>query len=173
MDPNLDIRQWFVLQTKPRQESRVIRHLDRRAPDVSTFFPKIEVLSKRNGSRVARLEPLFPNYLFLHMVPAPPIWNVVQWTWGAHKLLGDRDGPVPVPDEFMDTVRARVAELGFARVDQSFRPGSEVRVRAGSFAGFEGIFERPTSRKDRVRILLSVLGAVRPLTIDPLDLEAI
>jgi len=45
-------------------------------------------------------------------------------------------------------------------------------VLYGPLSDLEGIFERPTSREGRVRILLHILGHERPVEVDELDLEA-
>jgi transcriptional antiterminator RfaH len=164
---------WYVVHTKPRQEARLISQLTVRAPEIKPFLPKIEVIRRHAGYRIALLEPLFPNYVFLWMALEPRTWNAVRWTPGAMRLLGDSDRPLPVPDEVIAAIRSRVEPLGFVRVGLDLAPGARVRVRAGPFAGLEAIFEGATSRRDRVRILMEILGSVRPLEMDPLDLERV
>src|SRR5207247_7747765 len=77
-----DTAQWYVIQTKPRQEERLVAHLARRARAAEPFLPKIEVIRKRAGRGVASLEPLFPNYLFLLMSLGPVTWNAVRCAIG-------------------------------------------------------------------------------------------
>jgi transcription elongation factor/antiterminator RfaH len=164
---------WYVVQTKPRQEARLISQLAVRAPEIEPFLPKIEVIRRHAGYRVAVLEPMFPNYVFLRMALEPRTWNAVRWTPGATRLVGDGERALPVPDQVIATIRSRVEPLGFVRVGLDLAPGMRVRIRTGPFAGLEAIFEGATSRRDRVRILLEILGSARPLEIDPLDLERV
>ncbi|HXF81476.1 MAG TPA: transcription termination/antitermination protein NusG [bacterium] len=168
-----DGRAWYVLQTKPREESRVIAHLGVRSSWVDVFLPLIEVVRRHARRRVIGLEPLFPGYLFLRMELTAATWNAVRWAPGARRLLTAGEEPAAVPQELIDRIAARLEPLGFIRVGLPYRAGSRVRVRSGPFAGLEGIFERPTSRRDRVRVLLDILGRPTPLELDALDLEAI
>jgi transcription antitermination factor NusG len=38
------------------------------------------------------------------------------------------------------------------------KPGEEVRIKSGPFKDFIGIFERKVSARDRIRVLLQVIG---------------
>ena len=168
-----DARQWYVVQTKPHQERRVIAHLALRAPTVEPFLPKIEIIRKRSGRRIASLEPLFPNYLFLQMSLTAEMWQRVRWAPGSRRILGDDVQPIAVPVDLVQTIRDRVEPLGFVRPQIGIASGDHVRVKTGPFAGLEGIFERPTSRRDRARVLLEMLGSVAPLEIDLFELETV
>jgi len=168
-----DTAQWYVIQTKPRQEERLVAHLARRARAAEPFLPKIEVIRRHARRRVVTLEPLFPSYLFLRMTLGPAMWNAVRWAPGTRRILGDGDQPLAVPADLVQMIRDRVEPLGFVRVGLNVPAGVRVRIRTGPFAGLEGIFERPTSRQDRVRVLLEVLGSVRSLEIEIFDLERV
>jgi transcription elongation factor/antiterminator RfaH len=164
---------WYVVQTKPHQEERVIAHLSRRSQTIESFLPKIEIVRRHKGRRVKHPEPLFPNYLFVWMPLTAVTWNAVRWTPGARGMLGDGAQPIAVPDSLVDAIRERVEPLGFVRVGLNLAVGVRIRVKSGPFAGLEGIFERPTSRHDRVRVLLEMLGTVTPLEIEVFDLEKV
>jgi transcriptional antiterminator RfaH len=170
-EEQLSATRWYVVQTKHHQEERVIAHLSLRSQAIESFLPKIEIVRRHAGRRVKHLEPLFPNYLFVWMPLTVVTWNAVRWTPGARRMLGDGAQPIAVPDSLVDAIRERVEPLGFVRVGLNFAAGSRVRVKSGPFVGLEGIFERPTSRKDRVRVLLEMLGGLTVLEIDPLDLD--
>lgn len=165
------VPRWYVLQTRPREEGRVLHHFGLRRVEAETFLPKIEVRCRHARRVRTKLEPLFPSYLFLRFRMTPLIWNAIHWTPGVRQILCDGERPVPVDDELIGTLRARVAPLGFVRVGPGFQRGDRVRLRSGPFVGLEGIFERPTTRQDRVRVLLDLLGASRPLELDVFDLE--
>lgn len=166
-------RNWYVLKAKPRQELRVITHLRLRADGLDTFLPKIETVRRREGRRCAMLEPMFPGYLFVRMRLTPRSWNVVRWTPGVNGVLGDGQFPIAVPDDVIETIWQRVADLGFARVGIHLLPGTRVRVTTGTFAGLEGIFERHVSRSGRVRVLMEMLNRRAPIELDELDLEQV
>lgn len=173
LPPSDDDARWYVMWTKPHRESRVTAHLSARIPQVGVFLPRIEVVRKRAGRRIAALEPLFPGYVFLRMPRSPSVWHAVCWTPGARRILSTGEQAVEMPDEFVHRIRERCEPLGFVRIGQDPSPGDRVRIKTGSFAGLEGIFERRTSRRDRVRVLLQILGSMASLEIDPLDLEKV
>src|SRR3989304_3602784 len=68
---------WYAVQVKPHGEARVLRHLALKA--IPSFLPFVEIVRLRGARRVARLEPLFPGYLFVQMVP----WGVEPRAWHA------------------------------------------------------------------------------------------
>lgn len=164
---------WYVMQTKPRDESRVIHHLAIRAADVETFLPRIEVTQRRAGRKRIAFEPLFPNYVFVRCGLDPQLWNMIRWTPGVRRFLGEGTWPHQVPVELITAIQDRMEPLGFIRVGIQLRRGDRVRVKSGAFAGLEGMFERSTTRRDRVRVLLEILGTVTPLELEVFDLERV
>lgn len=162
---------WYVLHSKPHQESRVTFHLQRRLPSLEVFVPLIEVPQKRKGRKLTLLEPLFPGYLFATIPPEPSAWSTVRWTPGVKHILSCGEDPVRVPSGLIAEIRARVAEHGFVRPGLPFEPGERVRLRKGPFAGLEGIFERQLSPTGRVRVLVQLLSRTIPIDMDVLELE--
>lgn len=162
---------WYAVQVKRYEEHRVVRRLA--AKTIPTFLPLLE--SPCRGRGAVRLEPLFPGYLFVQL-PAldvnPGHWHIARWTPGVRRMLGTEHTPVPVPEEAMNVIRARVQELGFARPGVRFTPGTRVRIRSGPLAGLEAVFDGPISREGRVLVLLELLGQVGRAEVNDLDLES-
>jgi transcriptional antiterminator RfaH len=119
---------WYVVQTKPNQEERVIGHLSRRSQAIESFLPKIEIVRRHAGRRVKHLEPLFPNYLFVWMTLTAVTWNAVHWTPEARRMRGDGARPIAVPDSLVDAIRESVESLGFVRVGLNLAVGARIRV---------------------------------------------
>ena len=163
---------WYVVQVKRYEEHRVLRHLAMKA--VPTFLPLIESF-RRRGRGGARLEPLFPGYLFVQLEALelnPGHWHIARWTPGVRRILGTEHTPVPMPAVAMETIRAQVRELGFVRPGARFTSGARVRIRSGPLAGLEAIFDRPISREGRVLVLLELLGQLGRAELNDLDLES-
>ena len=55
--------EWFLVQTKPKQEVRALENLERQG--LKAFCPQILVEKIRRGQRKVSKEVLFPNYLLL------------------------------------------------------------------------------------------------------------
>jgi transcription antitermination factor NusG len=165
---------WYAVHVKRCSEGRVVHHLTMKS--IPTFLPLIESVRRLNGAgKLTRLEPLFPGYLFVRMGPlesSPGSWHAVRWSPGVRRILGAEATPVPMPDEAIEAMQTRVLDLGFVRPGLRFASGTRVRMRYGLFAGLEAVFDRPMSRSGRVRVLLELLGEVRRLELDELDIES-
>ena len=163
---------WYVIQVKPRQEGRVVRHLALSA--LPAFLPFIEVTRRRRSVRASCLEPLFPGYLFIRLAPLhrePGAWHTVRWTPGVARILSTGATPVPVPEEFVEEIENRVSEHGFVRLASRLATGAKVRVLSGPFEDLEAVFDRPLSRSGRVRVLLQLMGQPASVEIDEDFLE--
>ncbi|MDR7418483.1 MAG: transcription termination/antitermination NusG family protein [Armatimonadota bacterium] len=163
---------WYAVQTKPREEERVIHRL-RDRPGLSIFLPRIEVRRKRHSRRITVVEPLFPSYVFVNMRLEPEPWYAVKWTPGVKRIVGTGETPTPVPPEAIDLLVARCGNGEVIQWRSGMREGDTVRVKHGPFAGLEGILERPTSRGERVRVLLRLLGTTTAVEMDVADIERV
>ncbi len=165
---------WYAVQAKRYSESQVLNHLTVRS--IPAFLPLMEVVRRRRGTRHPQLEPLFPGYLFVRMAPLdthPDCWDAVRWSPGVRGILGMGERPVPVPDGVIHTIQDRIRDLGFVRPGARFAPGDPVRFRSGPMAGLESVFECALSRAGRVQVLMTLLGQVRRIEADELDLEPV
>ena len=57
--------QWFLLQTKVKQEQRAAENLERQG--VVSFCPMIRIDKISRGRRAEVLDVLFPGYLFVQL----------------------------------------------------------------------------------------------------------
>jgi transcriptional antiterminator RfaH len=163
---------WYAVQAKQHNEARVNHHLMQRV--VPTFLPLIETIRRWRSRRIARLEPLFPGYLFVqleHVDVNPSQWDLVRWTPGVKSILGSDGTPMPVPDDVVDAIKARVERFGFVRPGLGFGPSARVFIRRGPMAGLEAVFERQVSRSGRVQVLMQLLGQQRRVQVNAVDLE--
>ena len=147
---------WFVAQTSGRAEQRACDFLDQKA--VTTYLPRLLVRRRHGSRRWQALEPLFPGYLFVQFDPKPETIYRVRWTPGVVRLLGDGEMPIPVPDEVVGYLQGREAHSGFIVPRHPLVPGQRVRFKSGPFSMLEGIIERPATREDRVRVLLTLVN---------------
>lgn len=57
---------WYVMYTKPRQESVALDNLQRQ--NYTVFYPQARVLKRKAGKgSTAVVEPLFPRYMFVRL----------------------------------------------------------------------------------------------------------
>ncbi len=162
---------WYAVQTKPASEDRVVQWLQRRSA-LDVFLPRLEAVRRWRGRKVRLVEPLFPSYLFVHMALEPAEWNTVRWTPGVKQIVGTGGVPIPVPEDAIAILQTRCTS-GVLHWEPILHSGMRVRITHGPFAGLEGILERPASRADRVRVLLTLMRTVAAVEIDCLDCEVL
>jgi transcription antitermination factor NusG len=69
-----------------------------------------------------------------------------------------------VDDDVVQFIRLKEAGRGFIEPPPVIRAGARVRFGNGPFAMLEGVVDRFVSSKDRVRVLLTLMGA--PVSVD-------
>lgn len=159
---------WYVLHTKSRFENVVNEGLIKKSMEV--FLPKIQVKSKRRDRRVVIRAPLFPGYLFVKTDLNPYEQIEIVKTTGAVRLIGTKDGPVPVPSETIDSLKIMVCGTDTVITDKRLKKGDRVMVLYGPFAGITGIFVRYKS-KGRVFVNIDAMGQSAGIDVCEEDIE--
>jgi len=160
---------WFVAQTSGRAEQRACDFLNQKA--LTTYLPRLLVRRRHGSRRWQALEPLFPGYVFVRFDPNPETLYRVRWTPGVVRLLGDGEMPIPVSDEVVRYLQGREAHSGFIVPRKRLVSGQRVRFASGPFSMLEGIIERPATREDRVRVLLTLVNILVAVEVDADVLE--
>jgi transcriptional antiterminator RfaH len=144
---------WCCARTEPQREAAAARFLQLAQYEV--YLPRLRAVRLRNRRKVVVNPPLFPSYLFVQITNG---WWNARWCPGVARLLSAGDGPLPVPDALIAEIRAR-ERGGLIELPQrdGLRVGDRVKVTAGPFSGYLGLFaeQRP---HERVMVLLAILG---------------
>jgi len=149
-----DNSDWYVIYTKPQQESRAESNL--RAWNIETFAPKTRKprYNEFTGRPIYVTKPFFPRYIFARF-NADAMLHKVCFVRGVQNVVGFGAGPVPIDEEIIKLIKARVVDDGFVQIGQSLAPGDQVAVDSGPVRDLIGIFEREVSAGERVQILLT------------------
>ncbi|MFA9498151.1 MAG: UpxY family transcription antiterminator [Deltaproteobacteria bacterium] len=159
---------WYVLHTKSRFENVVNEGLTKKS--LKVFLPKIQVRSKRRDRKVMIRVPLFPGYLFVQTSLEPTEHIEIVKTVGAVRLVGNKDGPIPVPSETVDSLKIIVQGNDSVTTGSRFKKGDRVIVVHGSFAGVVGTFVRHRG-KGRVIVNIEALGQYAGVNVSEEDIE--
>ncbi len=156
---------WYALFTKPRKEQQVADALAEKG--IQTYVPTWRVHTRGRGW-VQR--PFFPRYIFARIDFDAVGISVVRWTPGLTNIVSFDGRPAWVPDEIVERLKERLAEMDAAAEGRvyapRFRRGQRVRILEGPFKDFEAVFDRHLSASDRVRVLLDVLGRVTKVEVE-------
>lgn len=161
---------WYVLHTKSRFENVVHDGLVRRSVEV--FLPKIKVKSKRRDRNLMIRVPLFPGYLFVRTHLDPHHHLEILKTSGVVGLIGNTDGPIPVPPETVSSLKIMVSTDNPVATGQRHKKGDRVMVVGGPFSGIQGTFFRYKG-KGRVVVNIEALGQYAGVDVDENDIEII
>jgi transcription elongation factor/antiterminator RfaH len=164
------MEEWFTLHTKPKAEYQVATALQRRGLEI--YLPVIEV---PKGSRGRQSAPFFPCYLFLKIDFELLSLSLVQGTPGLRRVLTSGDWPVPVSNDIIELIQRK---LGAIKANSGppahvFEPGDMVRITDGPFRDMLAIFEGPTTPRERVQVLLAILGRTSRVQVALTDLEMV
>jgi transcriptional antiterminator RfaH len=148
---------WFCLRAAGRREHLAALNLARRN-EVDAFAPRIRIRREGRAGGVRTVtEALFPGYLFAHFRYPEEVRRVVSTT----DVLGlvAFGGPPPRLDEHtIAHLRQHAAPPAAAPLSPVFEEGDWVRVAAGCFRGTEGRVSQSNAGRDRICVLLSLLG---------------
>jgi transcription elongation factor/antiterminator RfaH len=161
-------RRWYVLHTRSRHESVVCDGLVKKSLEV--FLPKIKVRSTRRDRKAMIHIPLFPGYLFIRTDLHPHSHIEIVKTAGVVRLIGSRQGPVPVPDETIESLKIMVASELPIGTGSRLQPGARVMVVQGPFAGVAGTFVRYRGQ-GRVFVNIEALGQYAGVDVNEDDIE--
>ncbi len=146
---------WYCARAKPGQEHLAITHLVRQG--FKPYFPRLQIERWRDGKRTIKHEALFPGYVLVEMVLSYASWRAVNATRGVMKLIGSgvESSPSPIRRGEIEHLRDR-DRAGKLRVSEikRIRPGDEVTVLVGPFAGRTGVCE--FTKRERVHFLLQL-----------------
>lgn len=163
MNPPAD-PSWYVVHTKPRQESLALQQLLNQG--FEAWLPMHSGWRKRAGQWERIPSPLFPRYLLLRPADHTQSIAPVRSTVGVSSLVRFGSTPARMPEHTVQALRRLESDLA-RHPDEAvtpFRPGMAVRIEDGPLRGLEGIVTRPA--RDRVMILLSLLGRPQHVTVD-------
>src|SRR5437762_13254664 len=107
-------RSWYVVRSKARKEDYAVQQLERR--DVAVFLPCILEYGRDD------IAPLFPGYLFVHIVLLEEYYRVV-WSPGVRTFVAFGPTPTPVQDSVIGFITASAGEGGVIRLLSPFKQG--------------------------------------------------
>lgn len=147
---------WYAIQTKPRQEA--VAEMALREQGLETFYPRLGRRQTRARSPRWALTPLFPGYVFARF-DFEAYHRRVCYAKGVSRIVGFGGRPAVVEASLISELRGQTQDNVIAPTHPVFEIGDAVEVRHGPLGGLQGVFEGRLNSRDRVRILLKILGA--------------
>jgi len=150
------MKNWYLIYTKPKQESIAKENLERQ--DYSVYLPMAVVRRKRRGKSVRIIEAMFPRYLFINLSEQTDDWGPIRSTIGVSSLIRFGIEPAKIPQLLIDALIARENPEGIHELHvKDFERGQKVVISEGPFEGYEALFATHESN-ERVSLLLKIAG---------------
>lgn len=163
---------WFALLTRSNFEQTVYTSITKKK--IEAFLPKSKRKSRRKDRNLMIEVPLFPGYVFVKSTFEASYQLKILKTIGAVRLLGNRSGPVPVPDTQVESLKI----LTSANMDLitgttiRLKKGDLVMILEGPMAGVKGEFTRYKG-KGRVVVNIDILGQYAGVEVEEDNVEKI
>ena len=147
---------WYCVRTKPKQEpiaSNSIREL----VGVEVFCPIIRFKKSTKRGKIWFQEALFPGYLFVKC-DLKPMFKAVNYSRGVAALLRFGSHYPTIPEKEIEILRKEMGDNEVHIIAHEFEPGEKTRIESGPFKGISAVISRVMPAKERVLVLLDLLG---------------
>jgi transcriptional antiterminator NusG len=159
---------WYALRTRSRHEKRVREQLE--AHGIEPFLPLVERWRQWKDRRKKVAFPLFPGYCFARFPLSQRV--VVVSTQGVVQILGNQEGPVPVPEAEIEAVRRLVESTLPYDPYPYLTEGMQVEVIRGPLSGLRGLLLRKGARA-RLVIGVALIHQGASVELDAFDVAPV
>lgn len=157
-------RYWFCIRSHPKSEHIAARNL-KQVPGLEVFNPQLRLRKLTARGPVWFTESLFPNYLFARF-PLSAVLENVKFTSCVSHVVHFGDRYPAIPDEVIAELRKHFEgeELQLSAVSPS--KGDKVTLTDPQFHGLQATVLRVMPSKQRVQVLLEILGQISFMELD-------
>lgn len=167
--------EWYILQTYSGFENRVQRTIEEklRVQNLAhlveeIFVPGEDVTRVKNGRKRTQHVIYFPGYVLIKMNLTDDLWHLLMDIPRVAGFVGGNNRePHPLSEDELGHIRSQMSE-GFrqATMKEEFEVGQQVMVIDGPFANFSGKIDEVNVEKNKLRVLISILGRSTPVELD-------
>ena len=161
---------WYCLRTQTKREhiaaATVKQHF---RGEIEVFCPRIKFKKPTRRGVIWWVEPLFPGY-FLARFDIPLHLRDLLHLNGVSGAVQFGSVLPEVPESFVTELRDDFTldedDQGILAVERKLGVGDEVEMVDGAFRGVGGKIMEVLPSTERVKVLLDMMGEVRPVEID-------
>lgn len=164
------IESWYALQTCPRHEKMVARHL--RAKGIHTFLPVVSEIHRWSDRRKVIDVPLFPGYAFVRITATAQAYVSVLRTIGVRSFVGSRGEGLPIPDKQIEDIQKLLEQQPPCQPYPFLKVGQRIRIHGGCLDGIEGFL---VAFRGSRRLVISIQPVRQSLSfcVDRYDVEVL
>jgi len=150
------MKKWYLIKTKPRQESTAIINLENQG--YISYCPIVKI-NKKNVV-------LFPGYIFIYLDKNNENWSPIRSTKGVLNFVRFGLNFAQVPEHIIEYIKVNQAnsEQKLKKLSK-FKKGDKVQITDGVFKNCIAIFKSYKS-EERIILLMKVLGQQQAININ-------
>ena len=142
------MKNWYLIQTKPQQESTAVQNLSNQGFNV--FYPKAIIKNKTVS--------LFPRYLFIELDDKTQNWTPIRSTKGVSNFVRFGLSFAKVPNQIINLIKIQQQQTIEKMINIcSHHKGDHLEIQTGVFKGQQVIFQNYSS-SERIIVLLKLIG---------------
>jgi len=129
-------KNWYVMQTKPRNEIKVFNNIEYRG--IEAFLPLVEKVKIWSDRKKKVNEPLFSGYLFVHANEYERV-HAIKENFGAVRYIYYENRPAVVNEREIQIIKQALLEPEKISVEEKhIKMGDIVKINHGIFKGMMG-----------------------------------
>ncbi len=173
---------WYVLKVQTNREKSIRESLLKRIKreGMSEYFgdiiiPTEKVVETKGGKKKVTERKLYPGYLMIQAVLNDDTWYLVRDTSGVGDFTGSAGKPIPMQENeikrMLGLEETKEAEPAKIKIDLAV--GDVVKIKEGTFEGFEGMIDTVDDASGKVTVLIEIFGRSTPVELEYWQAEKI
>ena len=175
---------WYILKVQSNRERSIADALKRKVAieglekyvDVDNILVPTEKVTEFKGGKKKVVErKLYPGYIVVRMHINDDSWFAIRETSGIGDFTGAGGKPSPMlPHEVARIVQTEEEESDDApKLDIKFKSGDRVKVKDGTFEGFEGEVASIDPQSGKIQVMISIFGRSTPVELEYWQVEGV
>jgi transcriptional antiterminator NusG len=180
---------WYILKVQSNRERSIADALKRKVRvegledyfaktpdgDIQIIVPTEKVTEFKGGKKKVVERKLYPGYIVVHMHINDETWFAVRETSGIGDFTGAGGKPSPMlAHEVARIVQTEEEESDEApKLDIKFKTGDRVKVKEGTFEGFEGEVGTIDAQSGKIQVMINIFGRSTPVELEYWQVESV
>jgi transcriptional antiterminator RfaH len=132
---NSNVKHWFALYTKPRQEFKAADQLN--ANSIEHYLPTLTQIKKWSDRKKKVTEPIFRGYIFIQANEKERLLSLTQSA--IVRCISFEGKPSVIPDWQVESLKSLLTTSPEVFVHKKIAIGTKVKIADGPFAGVIGV----------------------------------
>jgi transcriptional antiterminator NusG len=175
-------KDWYILKVQSNRERSIADALRRKIAieGLDDYFgdvivPTEKVTEFKGGKKKIVERKLYPGYIVVCMCINDDTWFAVRETSGIGDFTGSGGKPTPMlAHEVARIIQTDEEEHDEApKLDIRFKQGDRVKIKEGTFEGFEGDVSDIDEASGRVTVIINIFSRSTPVELEYWQIESV